>query len=161
MLYLIIDSCEHGVPIGNYTSQYFNNFYFSDFDHWIKEVKHIKYYFRYCDDMVILGKDKTELRQLLYDIKSYVTTLNVKIKENYQIFPIEDRSVDFLGYKTRKDFVLIRKHIKKNLIRKSLCINFSELSERDINVIASYHGIVVHGDCRHLWKIYTINNGRL
>lgn len=29
----IVDSCEHGVPIGNYTSQYFNNFYFSEFDH--------------------------------------------------------------------------------------------------------------------------------
>lgn len=33
LLTVIIDSCEKGIPIGNYTSQYFNNFYFSDFDH--------------------------------------------------------------------------------------------------------------------------------
>lgn len=65
LLYLIIDSCEHGVPIGNYTSQYFNNFYFNDFDHWLKETKHVKYYFRYCDDIVILGKSKEWLRSLL------------------------------------------------------------------------------------------------
>ena len=31
LLFTIIDSCEKGVPIGNYTSQYFNNFYFSNF----------------------------------------------------------------------------------------------------------------------------------
>lgn len=62
ILYKIVDSCEHGVPIGNYTSQYFNNFYFSDFDHWLKENKRVKYYYRYCDDMVVLGKTKEYLR---------------------------------------------------------------------------------------------------
>ena len=47
----IIDSTpgDTGIPIGNYISQYSGNFYFSSFDHWIKEEKHIKYYFRYMD----------------------------------------------------------------------------------------------------------------
>ena len=45
LLYIIIDSYPDGVPIGNYTSQYFNNYYFSDLDHFIKEVLKIKYYF--------------------------------------------------------------------------------------------------------------------
>ena len=40
-------------------------------------------------------------------------------------------------------------------------MKFDELSSRDINVLASYKGIAIHGDCRHLWKIYIINNGRL
>ena len=42
----IIDSYPNGIPIGNYTSQYFGNFYLSEFDHWLKEEKHIKYYFK-------------------------------------------------------------------------------------------------------------------
>jgi retron-type reverse transcriptase len=46
----IIDSAS-GLPIGNYLSQYFANFYLSYFDHWIKEEKRVKYYFRYADDM--------------------------------------------------------------------------------------------------------------
>lgn len=58
----IIDSCEHGVPIGNYTSQYFANFYLTRMDHWIKEELGIKYYFRYCDDIVILGSSKERLK---------------------------------------------------------------------------------------------------
>ncbi len=49
----IIDSSP-GVPIGNYLSQYFANYYLTRFDHWLKEVKGVKYCFRYCDDIVIL-----------------------------------------------------------------------------------------------------------
>ena len=40
-------------------------------------------------------------------------------------------------------------------------MKFDELTKKDINVLASYKGIVIHGDCRHLWKIYTTHNGRL
>lgn len=68
LLYKIIDSCDKGVPIGNYTSQYFNNFYFSDLDHYCKEVLRIKYYYRYCDDIVILGATKEQLRYWLSKI---------------------------------------------------------------------------------------------
>lgn len=53
----IIDSAP-GLPIGNYLSQYFANFYLTYFDHWLKEVKKVKYYFRYADDMVILSDSK-------------------------------------------------------------------------------------------------------
>ena len=59
LLYIIIDSCEKGVPIGNYTSQYFNNYYFNNLDHLLKDELRVKYYFRYCDDMVVLGNNKT------------------------------------------------------------------------------------------------------
>ena len=33
-------------------------------DHWLKEVKGVKYYFRYMDDMVIFGSSKEELHKL-------------------------------------------------------------------------------------------------
>ena len=47
MLYEIIDSTdgEKGVPIGNYISQYSGNIYLSDFDHRVKEVYKVKYYY--------------------------------------------------------------------------------------------------------------------
>ena len=51
LLDLIIDSAD-GVPIGNYLSQYFANIVLAYFDHWLKEVKGVKYYFWYADDMV-------------------------------------------------------------------------------------------------------------
>ena len=42
-----------GIPIGNYFSQYDGNFFLSGFDHWIKEVKRVKHYYRYMDDIYV------------------------------------------------------------------------------------------------------------
>jgi len=67
----IIDSSD-GLPIGNYLSQYFANFYLTYFDHWIKETKAVKYYFRYADDIVILSNNKPHLHELLFEIKQYL-----------------------------------------------------------------------------------------
>ncbi len=155
LLFKIVDNCDKGVPIGNYTSQYFNNYYFTAFDHWIKEVKQVKYYFRYCDDIVILGETKEELRKLYYEIKIEIEKLNVHLKPNYQIYDINARSVNLLGYKTRKDYTLIRKGTKKAFIDKVTKMDFYNLSEKDINVLGSYWGILKHADCRHLWFKYT------
>ena len=61
-----------GIPIGNYFSQYDGNYYLSEFDHWIKEVKHVKHYYRYMDDICIFAKTKEELHQLLKEISEYL-----------------------------------------------------------------------------------------
>lgn len=141
LLYEIIDSVE-GVPIGNYLSQYFGNLYLSAFDHWIKEKKGRKYYYRYCDDIVILGSNKNDLKQLLSEIQEYLEdTLNLKIKENYQIFPTEKRGIDFLGYRCFGKYTLLRKSIVKRMKRKLIPMQrFSQLTPHDPNIIASYKG---------------------
>lgn len=112
----IIDSTS-GVPIGNYLSQYFANIYLTYFDHWIKENKRIKYYFRYCDDIVIFSKDKESLHILLRDIIEYLKhNLKLELKQNYQIFPINKRGLDFIGYKFYHTHILLRKSIKLRFI---------------------------------------------
>lgn len=152
---VIIDSCDKGLPIGNYTSQYFNNFYFNDFDHWLKEVKGIKAYFRYCDDMVILGETKEELHFLLKEIMIKMEELHVSLKSNYQVSPIEDRTIDFLGYRTTHNKCMLRKKTKQNFIKKVSKMNFNNLSAKDINVLGSYWGILKHANALHLWQKYT------
>jgi len=85
-----------GIPIGNYFSQYDGNFYLGEFDHWMKEVKHVKHYYRYMDDMCIFASTKEELHQLLAEMDEYLKSkLNLRIKGNYQIFPSFIRGVDF------------------------------------------------------------------
>lgn len=139
----IIDSAE-GLPIGNYLSQYFANFYLSYFDHWIKEVKGVKYYFRYADDLVILSPDKSTLHALLDDIQSYLyINLNLKVKENYAVFPVESRGIDFVGYVFRHGYTRLRKSIKKNFARM-VARRFNPAS------LASYWGWAKHADCKNL-----------
>lgn len=100
----IIDSTEGdvGIPIGNYLSQYSGNYYLSEFDHWIKEVKKVKYYFRYMDDIVILGNSKEELHQL-------------------------HKEIDYVGYRIFLNYSLLRKTTCKNFKKKMLVINKKRL----------------------------------
>lgn len=88
----IIDSAE-GVPIGNYLSQFFANLYLTYFDHWLKEDKQVKYYFRYADDIVILHNNKEYLWSLFEEMKQYIATLKLSFKDNYQVFKVEDRGI--------------------------------------------------------------------
>jgi RNA-directed DNA polymerase len=142
----IIDSAD-GLPIGNYLSQYFANFYLSYFDHWIKEDRKVKYYFRYADDIVILANNKPYLHQLLFDIRNYLQdNLHLQVKGNYQIFPTEDRGIDFIGYVFRHNYVLLRKSIKKNFAR-AVSKNGNSKS------ISSYKGWAKHCNSRHLVKV--------
>lgn len=114
----IIDSAV-GVPIGNYLSQFFANLYLSYFDHWLKEVKQVKYYFRYADDIVILYSSKEYLWQLFEEMKQYLATLKLVFKDNYQVFKVEDRGISFVGYVIRHDYTLVRKNIKRSMCRKA------------------------------------------
>ena len=141
----IIDSTD-GLPIGNYLSQYLANFYLAYFDHWIKEVRRVRYYFRYADDMVILAGDKPYLHQLLGEIRYYMTQqLNLTIKDNYQVFPVDARGIDFLGYVFRHTHTRLRKSIKKSFARM---IHYN----RNKQSVASYRGWAIHCNSGNLLK---------
>jgi RNA-directed DNA polymerase len=115
----IIDSAP-GLPIGNYLSQYFANFYLSYFDHWVKEDLRVKYYFRYADDLVILSHDKKNLHNLKSTIEAYLHQyLKLQLKSNWQVFPVKDRGIDFVGYVFKHTHTRLRKSIKKNMARKA------------------------------------------
>ena len=113
LIYRIIDNGEEGLPIGYYTSQWFSNFYLEKLDHFIKEQLHIKYYVRYVDDMVLIDTNKRKLRKAKLAIDEFLLTgnYNLEIKENYQLWKIHTRPLDFLGYRFYKDKTLLRKSI--------------------------------------------------
>ena len=153
LLDAIIDSAP-GVPIGNYLSQFFANLYLSYFDHWLKEDKQVEYYYRYADDMVILGANKPYLHGLLVDINDYLSTkLNLQLKKNYQVFPTDIRGIDFVGYVFRHTHILMRKSIKKNLCRKAAKLNKRALSAKEYKrQICPWLGWAKHCNSKKLLK---------
>jgi len=85
----IIRSTKKGLPIGSYTSQLLANYAVSRLDHYIKEDLRVKYYFRYCDDMVFLGESKQRMWDIYNAInEKVINDLNLKIKPNYAVFPV-------------------------------------------------------------------------
>jgi RNA-directed DNA polymerase len=144
-----------GVPIGNYTSQNFANFYLSYFDHYVKETLKVKYYYRYCDDMVFLSDSKEFLHDILNKIKDYLkTNLKLEIKDNYQIFPVDSRSIDFVGFRFYHSHILLRKRIKKNFCRKVAKLNKQEniTIKQYKQDIASWLGWCKYSNSRNLLK---------
>ncbi|MGL6100371.1 MAG: RNA-directed DNA polymerase [Fusobacteriaceae bacterium] len=139
---IIFSTGGKGQPIGSLWSQFAGNFYLSELDHWLKEEKRIKHYFRYCDDMVILHNDKEFLHELRVEIERFLEEkLKVKLKENWQVFPVDVRGVDFLGYRFFRDYILLRKRTVKNFKKKIKKIKNKEtLSYSDVCSLNSYRG---------------------
>lgn len=148
-----------GIPIGNYFSQYDGNFFLSGFDHWIKEVKRVKHYYRYMDDICIFARTKEELHQLLAEINEYfIQNLKLRIKGNYQIFPSFIRGIDFVGYRIFLNSTLLRKSTCQEMKRKMTNIrkkveNGQEMNYSEWCSINSYKGWLKHCDSSH----YQIN----
>lgn len=151
----IIDSTEGtGVPIGNYLSQFFANLYLSELDHLLKEDLHLKYYYRFADDMVILSSDKEELHGVLVYMNDYLNSHRaLDIKKNYQIFPVESRGINFVGYVTYHTHCLARKENKKKLCRQVASLRKKGLPENEVRLkSASRLGFMQHCDSIHLLK---------
>ncbi len=148
MLDEIIDSNIKGLPIGNYLSQFLANFYLTYFDHFLKEKLGIKYYFRYCDDMVILAKTKEELKEIKEKIIKYLKEeLDLELS-NWQIFPVWSRGIDFVGYVSyHYKVIFLRKSIKKDFIRM---IKYNNNSHS----ISSYNGWLLYCNSINLRNKY-------
>lgn len=87
-----------GMPIGNLSSQLFANIYLDDFDHWMKEVLHVRCYIRYVDDLVILGGSAEELRALAGRIVERMTADGLTIHPRKVRLAPTHAGVPFLGY---------------------------------------------------------------
>lgn len=150
----IIDSAP-GVPIGNYISQYFANLYLSELDHLLKEEAGVRYYYRYADDMVLLAGDKPTLHGWLVLINDWLNEeRRVDLKSNYQVFPVESRGIDFVGYVTFHTHCLARKKNKQGLCRELAKLRRAKVPEAQIMLVtASRAGFMQHCDSKHLFKV--------
>ena len=65
-----------------------------------------------------MGNDKELLNLTLLNINYYLTTkLKLELKPNYQIFPVDSRGIDFVGYRFYHTHTLLRKSIKVKINR--------------------------------------------
>lgn len=153
LLFLIIDSCDEGLPLGYYTSQWFANFLLQDLDHAIKEKLGIVYYVRYMDDMVIFGRNKKELHKARLFIEEYLSgELGLTMKKNWQVFrlgyldkseKLHGRALDFMGFRFYRHKTTLRRSIMLRATRKARKIGRKTLiSGKEASGMISYMGWV-------------------
>lgn len=118
----IIESLDTGLAIGNYTSQWFGNFYLQSLDHFIlqdnyeikngKRNNYILHYLRYADDIILISENKKNLRKAIYRIIKFAKReLNVTIKPCWEIKAFDEYELDALGYRYSREKTTVRKAI--------------------------------------------------
>lgn len=141
-----------GLSIGLRSSQCFGNLLLSDYlDHILKDRLGVKFYYRYCDDIVVLSNSKEYLRDIKRIIEELLGDINLFIKPNDRIFPTMD-GIDFLGYIIYPNRVKLRKRVKKKFAKS---LKKASSNKRVSVLTASLYGMCCHADCTHLFEKLT------
>ena len=157
-----------GCSIGNQTSQAFGLIYLYEFNHYLKERLHLKYVINYMDDFIIIHEDKDYLNYCLKQIRKYLCD-NLKLGLNEKKTRIDNikNGIDFLGYrfiiKNNKVIMKLRNRVKKNFKKKVKFLNElilnNYISKKEFkNLLSSYKGLLINGNCNYLYYKYTNMN---
>ncbi len=139
-----------GLPLGNLTSQLLANVYINELDQFVKQKLKVKYYIRYADDFVLLGRDKLKLRRLLYEMSDWLgQELKLWLHPSKVSIATMASGVDFLGWVHFPHHRVLRTTTKRRMMR-ALANEPSEAT------VASYKGMLRHGNTHHLCRIFDL-----
>ena len=136
-----------GLPIGNYSSQFFANLYLNHLDHFIKRELRYKYYIRYVDDLVLLSRNKEELKYFRDKINIFLKE-NLDLQLNLNKTKLQDinKGIEFLGYFIRADYILVRQKVVRRFKNKLYSL------DKNLAMINSYYGHFKHAFSYNLRK---------
>ena len=150
---------RRGLPIGNLTSQFWQNVYLNPLDHFVKEELGCRAYLRYVDDFALLGHDKAQLGEWRGAIVDFLATL--RLAPNRRQFGLARTrdGVNWLGFLVKPGDCKVRR-AKRGAIRRRLRRVWEEaraglrpLSDLTVRVRA-WLAHAAHGRCaglrRHL-----------
>lgn len=146
-----------GMPIGNLTSQLFANVYLNEMDQYAKQDMRVRHYIRYMDDIVILHKDKSALKDILLESDLFLQhELHLQINNKTRI-DNTNHGVEFVGKRIWPTHMKLKKETVKNMkirlkyIQKQFAVGEVSVDEAR-SVLASYLGLMKHTDSHRLRK---------
>jgi len=102
-----------------------------------------------------------ELNNLLKEIENYLNeNLKLELNPKTQVFPVEDRGIDFLGYRNFRDYALLRKSSATRFKHKLRFIqaNYEELEPQYIiSSLMSHLGWLKHCNSYNFCQKYIFN----
>ena len=160
LLYSLIDTYKQGLSIGSYLSQYLANYYLSYLYHYISEqlytykrdkrVRLVHHQLFYMDDIILFGSNKKHMKSAVKQMKRYLKdNLGLTLKENEQLFELDSRDIDMMGYRIRTNKTSVRKRIfnRANRLYRSIQRNGYEM-----DLITAYRAISYYGYFVHSWS---------
>lgn len=151
----IIDGWPDGLPIGNLTSQLFQNIFLDPLDHFVKEALGCRAYLRYVDDFVLLAHEKPVLHEWRERIRGFLATLRLAPNpRKFEISRTRD-GVNWLGFLVFPDGCRVRRErrvsYRRRLRRLWERVEAGAKEVSDITVsIRSWVAHAIHGRSRGL-----------
>lgn len=137
-----------GLSIGLRSSQGFGNMLLGMFlDHYLKDEKGYRHFYRYCDDGDIHFRTKKEAWEARNEIHERAALMKLEVKGNERVFPVTG-GIDFLGYVIYPTHTRLRKRNKQNAARR---LHKVKSKKRRQEIIASLYGQCKHADCHNLF----------
>jgi RNA-directed DNA polymerase len=137
-----------GLPLGNLTSQLFVNIYMNEFDQFVKHKIRAKHYIRYADDFIFFSPNREWLETILPEIDMFLRdNLKLTMHSRKIFLKTVASGVDFLGWVHFPDHRVLRTTTKRRMVQR---IGVHPTGE----TIASYRGLLQHGNTRGLQRKY-------
>lgn len=157
LLYKLIDTYEEGLCIGSYLSQYLANYFLSYPYHYVSEMLYterrgkrqnlVHHVLFYMDDILLLGSSKKNVKMASKKLEEYLNkNMQLSLKPSHQLFPLDSRPIDMMGYKIYTYKTTIRKRIfdRANKVFLKVMRNKYELTLEDAHKVVAYNGYLKH-----------------
>ena len=140
-----------GLPIGSLTSQLFANVYATALDRFLSQELFEKVWFRYMDDMVILGRDMAHLHAVRAEIERFsAERLGLRFSK-WSVAPAS-RGINFLGYRIWAGHKLLRRDSVARAKRKIRVLRATGQTEKLDKFVAAWVGHAQWADSRNLLR---------
>ena len=149
LAYTLIDTYgDVGLCIGSYFCQYMANYIMSYPYHYVTEMLYVNrrgkrynlvhHALFYMDDVILIGSNKKHVKKAAIELEKYLNKFfDLKLKLDYQLFPIDSRPIDMMGYKIYSDYTTVRKRIFKPANRV-----FNQVKGKDTMTLEEAHKVV-------------------
>lgn len=125
---------ENGLPIGNFTSQWFGNFYLTNYDLWASSQYS---YGRYVDDIISIQYDNKYSRKFYKESREFLYENNkIDLNPNKIYIQYYSKGVNFIGAMLKNNRIYVSNNILNRFYNKLYNFNYDHIS--------SYYGLFKH-----------------
>ena len=153
----ILNQMGDGLAIGFTVSHWYAQLLLSSVDKELKWRNKSVFLVRFMDNFVILCGRKRTLHKALEKLRICLNDFCLRIKEDWQVFPIKSRMVLFLSYRMNHEKSVIRKPLMYRMSQRFKKAK-SNIDAHTARTIMSYRGILKHCDSYHFRQSYLYPN---
>ena len=137
---------DHGLPIGNLSSQFFANVLLDALDQHAKHQLRARYYVRYVDDFVLLHESAQWLNSAKASIEAKLAELHLRLNPRKTILQPIARGIDFVGQVVKPWHSTIRPRSVRAAIER-----IRQVPDEDLRQSAnSYFGLLRQASGSHV-----------